>query len=205
MATATTVFVTGANTGLGLNIVKALYRSEAVYHVLLGAQFDQQASQGNMTVRDMWNQSWNVNVTGTYILTGSLAPLLCKSAKPRLLFITSGTSTLAEHGNLALAINRSPEKGWPKQEFAVSAYRSAKTGMNMMFLEWVRILKEDGVKVFAVSPGMLATGLGGNPELMKKMGALDPNVGAELVRDVIDGRRDEDAGKVVRKDNIQLW
>lgn len=158
-----------------------------------------------MSTREMWNASWNVNVTGTYILTETFVPLLLKSSHPRLLFITSGTSTLTEHANLALAVNQSPPKGWPKQQFAVVAYRSAKTGMNMMVLEWERILKEDGVKVFAVSPGFLATGLGGNPELIKKMGALDPTVGAELVRDVIEGRRDEDIGKVVRKNDVQPW
>ena len=77
--------------------------------------------------------------------------------------------------------------------------------MNMMVLEWARMLKEDGVKVFAVGPGMLATGLGGDPEAMKKMGAIDPKIGAELVRDVVEGRRDEDVGKVVRKNNVQPW
>jgi hypothetical protein len=52
---------------------------------------------------------------------------------------------------------------------------------------------------------MLATGLGGDSETMKKMGAIDPNIGAELVRDVIEGRRDADVGKVVRKNNVQPW
>ena len=52
---------------------------------------------------------------------------------------------------------------------------------------------------------MLATGLGGDPEAMKKMGAIDPKIGAELVRDVVEGRRDEDVGKVVRKNNVQPW
>ena len=158
-----------------------------------------------MITRDMWNKSWDVNVTGTYIVTDTFAPLLLESSQPRLLFITSGTSTLTEHDNLAMGINRSPPKGWPKKAFAVTAYRAAKTGMNMMMLEWARILKEDGVKVFAISPGMLATGLGGDPEAMKKMGAIDPNIGAELVRDVIEGRRDADVGKVVRKNNVQPW
>ncbi|KAJ4989427.1 short chain dehydrogenase [Stagonosporopsis vannaccii] len=265
MASSTTIFITGANTGLGLYTVKALYKSPEVYTILLGsrdlskaaaaieevkrehagsastiepiqidleddnsitqayeaiskkhdkidvlinnagAQFDQQVPQGKMTTREMWNQSWNVNVTGTYILTRIFVPLLLSSSQPRLLFITSGTSTLMEHDNLALSINRSPAAGWPKQEFAVTAYRSTKTGMNMMVLEWHRMLKEDGVKVFAISPGMLATGLGGNPELMKKMGALDPTIGAELIRDVVEGRRDEDVGKVVRRNDVQPW
>lgn len=75
----------------------------------------------------------------------------------------------------------------------------------MMMREWVRILKEDGVKVFAISPGMLVTGLGGNPELIKKMGGLDPTIGANFVRDVVEGKRDQDAGKVIRRDNVQPW
>ena len=158
-----------------------------------------------MTTRDMWNKSWDVNVTGTYIVTDTFASLLLNSSQPRLLFITSGTSTLSEHDNTAIPINQSPAKGWPKQSLNVTAYRAAKTGMNMMVLEWARILKEDGVKVFAISPGMLATGLGSDPEVMKKMGAIDPNIGAELVRDVVEGRRDGDVGKVVRKGNVQPW
>jgi NAD(P)-dependent dehydrogenase (short-subunit alcohol dehydrogenase family) len=38
MPSATTVFITGANTGLGLNTVKALYRSKDTYNILLGAR-----------------------------------------------------------------------------------------------------------------------------------------------------------------------
>ncbi|EXJ72132.1 uncharacterized protein A1O5_04636 [Cladophialophora psammophila CBS 110553] len=177
-----------------------------------GGQFDHQFSSGDLTMRQMWNKSWDVNVTGTYILTYILMPLLLKSSDPRLLFITSGTSTLAESTNPAVRINHSPtEKGWPKDGgvfagLGIPAYRASKTGLNMMMREWVRLLKEDGVKVWCVSPGMLATGLGlGNPELLRQMGALDPSVGAGVVRDVVEGRRDEDVGSVVRKDGIQPW
>jgi NAD(P)-dependent dehydrogenase (short-subunit alcohol dehydrogenase family) len=38
MTSRITIFVTGANTGLGLYIVKALYRSTNVYTILLGAR-----------------------------------------------------------------------------------------------------------------------------------------------------------------------
>jgi NADP-dependent 3-hydroxy acid dehydrogenase YdfG len=38
MASRITIFVTGANTGLGLYTVKALYRSTNAYNILLGAR-----------------------------------------------------------------------------------------------------------------------------------------------------------------------
>lgn len=157
-------------------------------------------------MREMWNKSWDVNVTGTHIMTYTFMPLLLKSVAPRLIFMTSGTSTLGEHGNQAIAINRSPDKGWPKQDTAMSAYRSSKTGMNMLMLEWQRMLKADGVSVWAVSPGMLATGLGGlGAETLKKLGALDPKIGADFIRSVVEGARDQDIGTSIRKDGIQPW
>ena len=156
-------------------------------------------------MREVWSKSWNVNTTGTHILTDTFVPLLLRSPTPRLLFITSGTSTLAESGNLKLVVNRSPPKGWPKLDPSISAYRASKTGMNMMMREWARILKEDGVKTFCVSPGFLATGLGGDQERNRQMGAIDPAIGAELVQQVVEGSRDHDEGKVVRCDGVQSW
>jgi hypothetical protein len=146
-------------------------------------------------MREMWNKSWNVNTTGTNILTHTIVPLLLKSSDPRLIFITSGTSTLAEHGGEKLAIDKSPGKGWPKQGFSIPAYRSVKTGMNMM-REWARILKEDGVKVCCISPGFLATGLGGNTEMLKKMGALDPSIGASFIVMLLKGQEMEMSGRL---------
>lgn len=104
-------------------------------------------------MRQMWNQSWNVNTVGTQVMTNTFIPLLLKSDQPRLLFITSGTSTLA--GTEAQTpLNISPAKGWPKTgmqdarnvsppirtqsvvlkltQGQVPAYRSSKCGMNMV-------------------------------------------------------------------------
>lgn len=158
-----------------------------------------------MTMRDMWNKSWEVNTTSTFMITHALIPLLLQSADPRLLFITSGTSTLTEHDNPAVPVNKSPEKGWPKPMLFIPAYRSAKTGMNMMMLEWARLLKEDGVKTWCVSPGQLATGLGPGAEMNKKIGGQDPAIGGAFIKDVVEGERDADVGKVVKKDTVQPW
>jgi len=37
------------------------------------------------------------------------------------------------------------------------------------------------------------------------MGALDPAIGGHFVVDVVEGKRDQDVGKAIRKDMIQPW
>ena len=133
-----------------------------------GGDFSLSVAQGKMSVRESWNKAYDLNVTGTHIFTHTFMPLLFKSASPRLLFIASGTSSLTEVYDATMSngpihpINQSPEAGWPKGDKprAVTSYRSSKAAMNLMFLEWARVLKNDNVKVHCVSPGFLATGLG---------------------------------------------
>ncbi|TDZ15655.1 Short-chain dehydrogenase/reductase tropE [Colletotrichum orbiculare MAFF 240422] len=268
MAAQKIVLITGANTGLGREVVKSLLQSTVVYSILVGSrsltnadnaieslktevpaskselhplqvdieddesierafqtvqekfgrldalvnnaggQFDQQAKEGKMTLREVWNKSWNVNTAGTHIMTATFAPLLLNSNDPRLLFIASGTSTLTGSENTAMFFNKPPAKGWPKTTIPatnIPAYRCSKTGLNMLMREWHRTLLEDGVKTWCISPGYLATGLGGSLETNKKQGALDPAIGANLVKNVLEGARDEDTGKVVSNQGIQAW
>ena len=263
------VFVTGANTGLGLEVVKSLYgTSEKSYHIILGAQsiskaneaiasvqqgqtsntsgttfeavqvdyesdasitaayehiqvthprvdalvnnggaaFDNEMTAGRMTIREIWNKTYDVNVAGTQVLTTTFIPLLLKSSDPRLLFVTSGGATLQGAGDPNAPRYTVPPAGWPKPAGpSFIAYRSSKTALNMMMLDWHRILKNDGVKVWAISPGLLATGLGGNPEALKKYGAEDPVVGGNFIRDVLEGKRDSDVGKVINRAGLQPW
>ncbi|KAI1262026.1 NAD(P)-binding protein [Xylariaceae sp. FL1019] len=178
-----------------------------------GGSFDYEIDQGRMTLRQGFNASWDVNVAGTHVLTTLAVPLLIKSADPRLLFVTSGTScihetTLGTDHPALKRINSSPPAGWPKNMpgMMTTSYRSAKTGLNMLMREWHRMLLNDGVKVWCISPGFLATGLAGvGVEKLKEMGALDPSVGGHFIKDVVEGQRDADVGKIIRKNMIQPW
>lgn len=187
------------------NEVKGTYGKLDVLINNAGTQVDQQYMAGKMTMREVWSQSWDVNVVSTNFITHQFVPLLLSSDDPRIAFMASGTSSLTTSEGLSLAINKSPPKGWPKDAFSLPAYRSSKTGMNMMMREWHRTLKEDGVKIWCISPGFLATSLGGSAEAMKKMGGADPSIGATFIKDVVEGARDIDVGKVINKDGIQPW
>lgn len=150
-----------------------------------GGTFDGDVRTGTKTLREAWNATWDTNVSGTYVLTTLAVPLLLKSEDPRLLFIASGTANLTDTTKMTdpvhARLNGSPEAGWPKNEgFVFPAYRSAKTGLNMMMREWARVLRNDGVKVWCVSPGFLATGLAGvGAEKLKQVSLLQFNARKE--------------------------
>ncbi|KAH7379458.1 hypothetical protein BKA66DRAFT_512964 [Pyrenochaeta sp. MPI-SDFR-AT-0127] len=254
MADKSIVLVTGGNTGIGYETVKALYGSpqehiilmgtrspdkanEAIYQLQIeisgskskvvplqidieddvsiegafnkventygrvdslvnnaGAAFDliMQSKPGPIGIREAWNRDYSVNVTSTQVFTNHFAPLLLQSSNPRLLFIT---------------LRGPAPKGWPKPAApSMIAYRSSKTALNMLMLDWVRLLKPDGVKVFGISPGFLVTNLGGvGPHLLNSLGAGDASVVGIFIKDVLEGKRDEDAGKIIDKNGVQSW
>lgn len=97
---------------------------------------------GELSLRAAWNKAWDVNVTSAEVMTHMFAPLLLESNDPRLLFITSSTSTLVGTENEELPVNKPSNNGWPKTAMRtmVPSYRSSKTGLNMM-MRYVEALR----------------------------------------------------------------
>jgi NAD(P)-dependent dehydrogenase (short-subunit alcohol dehydrogenase family) len=76
------------------------------------------------------------------------------------------------------------------------AYRASKTALNMLAIEWQRMLKADGVKVWALCPGFVATNyMGIGAETLKAYGAGDPVESGAFFKAIVEGEKDEYAGK----------
>ncbi|OAG39506.1 hypothetical protein AYO21_06334 [Fonsecaea monophora] len=166
-----------------------------------GATFDLAFVAGEVSLRDSFMRSYNVNVAGTNVLTWKFMPLLLKSPDPRLIFVT-GLSNVTQASRSYFPTPPQPA-GWPKKiDFETIGYRCSKTALNMLMVDWNHKLKADGVKVWAVGPGFLETDLGNARLLAKEMGAKHPSIGGEFIKSVVEGARDDDVGKIVVKDGI---
>lgn len=156
-----------------------------------------------MSLRESFNKSYDLNVSGANVVTWTFMPLLLKSTDPRLIFV-AGLSQMTQAAESYFPTPPQPA-GWPKKlEFDTIGYRCSKTALSMLMLDWNHKLKEDGVKVFSVSPGFCATGLMGE-EVMKAMGAVHPSEGGQRLLAVAEGKRDRDAGRIIDKEGLLPW
>ncbi|WP_328320022.1 SDR family NAD(P)-dependent oxidoreductase [Kribbella sp. NBC_00382] len=101
---------------------------------------------------DTLRRVYETNVFGVVTVTNAFLPVLRRSARPRIVNVSSGTGSL----------------GWstgPNPQFdhrvggAGAAYRSSKTALNALTVYYAQTLAEDGFKVNALAPGLRATNL----------------------------------------------
>ncbi|KFZ05728.1 hypothetical protein V501_08076 [Pseudogymnoascus sp. VKM F-4519 (FW-2642)] len=112
--------------------------------------------RGKASLRESFTSSYDVNVAGTHVMTWTFMPLLLQSYDPRLIFVT-GLDTFEESAREDFPLPLQ-ERGWPKKvELETVGYRCTKTALNMLMLDYHHKLQMDGVKVWCVGPGFLAT------------------------------------------------
>jgi NAD(P)-dependent dehydrogenase (short-subunit alcohol dehydrogenase family) len=102
---------------------------------------------------DTFRRVYETNVFGVVAVTNAFLPALRRSARPRIVNISSGT------GSLAWSTGPNPQFDHTAGAGASAAYRSSKAALNALTVFYAQELAVDKVKVNALAPGRRATNL----------------------------------------------
>jgi NAD(P)-dependent dehydrogenase (short-subunit alcohol dehydrogenase family) len=92
---------------------------------------------------------YETNVFGVVAVTNAFLPALRRSARPRIVNVSSGTGSLTWATDLQ-------SRHWSGR---YAAYRSSKTALNAVTVFYARTLAGDAIKVNALAPGLRRTDL----------------------------------------------
>ncbi len=97
---------------------------------------------------DLWDQEIRVNLTGAYICTRQIAPLMMKQKSGIIIFIASDLGIIAPQNHI-----------YPDGEFKDIAYVTSKSGMLGLMRCWASYLSPHNIRVNALVPGGIDNGL----------------------------------------------
>lgn len=98
---------------------------------------------------DAVRKTYETNVFGVIALTQAMLPLIKKSMAGRIVNLSSGLGSLAQHS--------APNS--PYATFLFLAYNSSKTALNAVTVQFANELRNTPIKVNAADPGYVATDL----------------------------------------------
>ena len=102
----------------------------------------------------VFRRTYETNVFGVVAVTNAFLPALRRSARPRIVNISSGT------GSLTWSTGPNPQfDHHAAGTGSGAAYRSSKTALNALTVFYAQALADDGIKVNALAPGLRATNL----------------------------------------------
>ncbi|WP_432928469.1 SDR family NAD(P)-dependent oxidoreductase [Microbispora sp. CA-135349] len=100
---------------------------------------------------DSFRRTFETNLFGVLAVTNAFLPALRRSARPRIVNVSSGTGSLTWSAD--------PERHFAVSAGSTAAYRSSKTALNALTLLYAQALAAEGFKVNAPAPGVRATDL----------------------------------------------
>jgi NAD(P)-dependent dehydrogenase (short-subunit alcohol dehydrogenase family) len=103
----------------------------------------------SLSTREIFSQTFSTNVVGAACLTNACLALLSKSQLPRLIFVSSRI------GSIQVAT----EEATPDYFSYFPAYRSSKAALNMLAMNYARILQDKHALVNVVCPGLVQSNL----------------------------------------------
>ncbi|KAF1833976.1 NAD(P)-binding protein [Decorospora gaudefroyi] len=165
------------------------------------------------TERERLSAAFDTNATGPWLLAKALMPLLWKGGEARIINISSGAGSI---GRRLFAES-------PMYKIQAVPYRASKVALNMMSAcmhvefglvvgqvdGWKADAEEDGgdekkgVKVFCYDPGFTVSNLG--PHNKADFGARSAEETVRSIMEIVDGKRDEEAGRFIHNSGEYPW
>lgn len=106
---------------------------------------------------EVFRRTFETNVFGVVAVTNAFLPALRRSARPRIVNISSGT------GSLTWSTQENPQFDFRAAGMGRgAAYRSSKTALDALTVFYAHALADTRIKVNALAPGLRATNL--NPQ-----------------------------------------
>lgn len=150
--------------------------------------------ESEQTLRDQMRISFDTNATGPLIMGDAFAPLLEKSNdSPRIVNISSGAGSITRRLDPTSAIYKL--KGYP--------YRTSKSALSMVSACQLVEYEPAGIKVFLYDPGFTQSNL--STHNTAENGARNASESVMPLIDVLEGRRDEEVGKLLHNTGSYPW
>jgi NAD(P)-dependent dehydrogenase (short-subunit alcohol dehydrogenase family) len=149
------------------------------------------STSGEGITRESLRAVFETNVYGPTLLTQVVVPLLKKSKAPKIINVSSGLGSITVRSD-----PKNPYYSVPAEE-----YRMSKSALNMLSACQTAQLKEFGVKVWAYCPGYVITNLTGEADRQNRAnrGAESSETSAQGILEILEGKRDAEAGGFVTK------
>ena len=147
-------------------------------------------------LRQQMRDSFDTNATGPAVVTIAFAPLLKKSTSSlrRIVNISSGVGSINR---------RLDPSSFAYNSFQGLQYRTSKAALSMVTAcQWVEY-GQVGIKVFAYDPGFTVSNLG--PHNNAENGAKPAAEAVMPLIDVLEGKRDDEAGKLLHNTGVYPW
>jgi NAD(P)-dependent dehydrogenase (short-subunit alcohol dehydrogenase family) len=135
----------------------------------------------------------DTDAVGPAVIGQAFLPLLEKSDKARIVNISSGLGS----------ITRRLDPSSPAYKHQFNEYRIAKAALSMVTACQKADLEEKAIKVCAYDPGFTVSNLG--PFTKEEFGARKVELSVAPLVDVLEGKRDEDADKLMHNTGTFDW
>lgn len=115
----------------------------------IGASGDGVPSNASL---DAVRRVFETNVFGTLAVTQAMLPLLRRSEAGRIVNLSSSLGSLTLNG----------DPSWEAYDVKLIGYNSSKTALNMLTVQLAAELRDSGITVQSICPGLTATDLNGH-------------------------------------------